>query len=178
MYYDRPLSSEGDDPLEHIMRSPGQQHVDTPPVSPPRHQTPLYEDEVEEDYALDDVAMGAVDEYPFDRLLGDPLDDRHRGFWFFEPDVGPDEDDLDNGLYNADFGLPDGEDPPDGAALPRFQLALDGLDEEPELEPDNDPGDEGNDPEAFCAAFREHELIRNAYIDAFRKPCTGLLTEH
>jgi hypothetical protein len=32
---------------------------------------------------------------------------------------------------------------------------------------DDDPGDKEGYPGDLCEAFQEHELIRNAYIDAF-----------
>ncbi|KAF8599162.1 hypothetical protein BDV93DRAFT_511870 [Ceratobasidium sp. AG-I] len=81
----------------------------------------------------------------------------------FVHNIGQDGFDLNNELYDEYFGLPDGENQSPEAALPVFQLELD---DEFEATPDDDPDDEGDDG-AQCAAFAEHKLIRNAYIDAF-----------
>jgi hypothetical protein len=126
--------------------------------------------ELDDAYELANVDMGIEREYPFDQLLDDLPDEHHNHHYLFdldEDDTQPDEADPNDALYNEDFGLPAGEDQPLEAALPRFQL---GLEEEfdEQLDPllEDGPDDEGG-PEALCAAFQEHELIRNAYIDAF-----------
>ncbi|KEP47373.1 transposase family Tnp2 protein [Rhizoctonia solani 123E] len=70
----------------------------------------------------------------------------------------PIDDDEDG--YDEDFGLPNGgnEDPP-VRDIPEFQMPV----EDPP-EPEDPPGD--IDIAEYCAAFREHELLRNSYVDA------------
>lgn len=132
----------------------------------------LDEDEEQDDpYGLGGINMEVEHEYHFNRLLDDPPNERPNHHYLFgmdeEDDIGPEEEDPDNALYNADFGLPDDGNPMIEDELPRFQLGPeDELDEQFDPLPDEDPDDVG-DPEALCAAFQEHELIRNAYIDAF-----------
>ncbi|CAE6410562.1 unnamed protein product [Rhizoctonia solani] len=64
------------------------------------------------------------------------------------------------GDMEAMYGLPGGDDPPREEQEFEFPWG-DQNDEEPDPEPDNPI-----DPEEYCAAFREHPLIRNAYVDA------------
>ncbi|CUA74382.1 UvrD/REP helicase [Rhizoctonia solani] len=80
------------------------------------------------------------------------------------PDEMDGQVDLD-GLYDADFGLPEGDNQPPVNAVHVFQLP-DDPEDEPEHAPDGDPGNQDN-PGAHYDAFNEPPLIRNAYIDAF-----------
>ncbi|EUC60582.1 hypothetical protein RSOL_352530, partial [Rhizoctonia solani AG-3 Rhs1AP] len=70
---------------------------------------------------------------------------------------------LDEILYDENFGLPGGDDYPLANEQPMFQYPVD---EEPNEEPDGEPDAEDN-PGAQYTAFQEPALIRNAYIDAF-----------
>jgi hypothetical protein len=80
-------------------------------------------------------------------------------------DVELDGFDPNNALNDEDFGLPDGEDQRPDLAQPEFQFPLD-EELKPAHDDDDDPDDEGA-AKALCTAFQEHDLIRNAYIDAF-----------
>lgn len=113
-----------------------------------------------------DVAEEEDRDYAFDQLLDEP---RQQGYPVL--DLGDDwELDIDggvglspdNGLYDEDFGLPDGEAPPHDHDLPQFQLRVD---EDFPPEPEDDPDDDEAQA-ALSAAFQEPDLIRNAYIDA------------
>jgi hypothetical protein len=76
-----------------------------------------------------------------------------------------DQQDLENRMYDADFGLPEGGEELAANDQQVFQYPME--DElEPEDPPDDDPVDE-DDPGARYAAFEEPDLIRNAYIDAY-----------
>ncbi|KAG8740271.1 hypothetical protein FRC10_004526, partial [Ceratobasidium sp. 414] len=106
-------------------------------------------------------------EYDFDRLF-DEEEDRHR---YVQGDGARNDGGifglgLEEELDGVDFGLPNdghrGVDPA-AAALPRFQLPDDIEPDDPEDQPD--AGGADDDPDALCAAFREPDLIRNAYID-------------
>lgn len=118
---------------------------------------------------LDPEPFELEDEHAFDNLLDDlPGNHWHEQHHHFLGLAGQNSEtgdiiDPNNVLYDENFGLPDGGDAHNDAAMPQFQF-LPG--EEPEPAPDDD-GDDDIDPEALCAAFDEHELIRNAYIDAF-----------
>jgi hypothetical protein len=142
----------------------------TLPVPPPDILMENEQDELIEDLDLSDDNMHVDREYRFDRLLDDPYDDLHRQFLDFigneiDHDLG--EDNPDQVLFNENFGLPEGENAPEPQA-PRFQFEADqAFDRHFDQPPDDDPDDEGNGFEANYQAFREHELVRNAYIDAF-----------
>lgn len=146
-------------------------HAHTPPETPPDVRM-LGDDVAEADDpgGLEHDDMEVAGDYPFDDLLGDRNDGYREHLFFDAIDAGHDielgEADPNNALYNENFGLPDGEDAPE-MEPPRFQLPVDGELEELDHAPDGDPDDGGDDPGALCEAFREHELIRNAYIDAF-----------
>ncbi|CUA74597.1 Protein CSF1 [Rhizoctonia solani] len=95
--------------------------------------------------------------------------------WFDHPERQEDEDDLlgrlreldqqdpvdpDEDGYDEDFGLPNGGDEgPPAREIPEFQMPVE---EPPEPE---DPPDDIDINERY-AAFREHQLLRNAYVDA------------
>jgi Zn-finger nucleic acid-binding protein len=74
-----------------------------------------------------------------------------------------DQQNLENGMYDVDFGLPE-----DGGELPVNDRQVFQYPMEDELEdpPDDDPEAE-DDLGTYYAAFKEPDLIRNAYIDAF-----------
>lgn len=169
-----PIGSLDEIDLNHV---PGQS---TRASSPIRAPTPLEDqpaipmsDDGHDQANEADEFMGdhmEIDhEYPFDRLL-DNIPNLADHVDFFPDDVDELNDEVDENqnddLYNENFGLPNDEDEHE-ADRPRFQLPQDDeLEFEPEQEPEDDPGDEGG-PEALSQAFQEHELIRNAYIDAF-----------
>ncbi|QRW22084.1 Transposase family tnp2 [Rhizoctonia solani] len=95
--------------------------------------------------------------YDFNELIDNSgnLDNNHPDYLF------------ENALDDTDFGLPDVQEQ-DTGVLPRFDFAGSIEPEDPE-EPE-EPGcglDDIDEPNNFCAAFREPALIRNAYIDAF-----------
>ncbi|KDN47424.1 hypothetical protein RSAG8_03564, partial [Rhizoctonia solani AG-8 WAC10335] len=109
-------------------------------------------------------------EYHFDELLP------HREF----PDLNVDDELLDLDEDEEDepedemfdeFGLPRVANEPPGEQQQPFVLPWenqpdDGPDPDPDPNPDPDLNEE-IDPAEYCAAFQEHPLIRNAYIDAF-----------
>ncbi|EUC58791.1 hypothetical protein RSOL_278570, partial [Rhizoctonia solani AG-3 Rhs1AP] len=103
-------------------------------------------------------------EHRFDQLLpGQSFPDLDVEEELLDPDL-EDEDELEeDGLFD-EFGFPHADDEPPGNEQP-FRLPwenqLDNPDPNPEPEPDEDV-----DPAEYCAAFQEHRLIRNAYIDA------------
>ncbi|GAB1527547.1 hypothetical protein RhiTH_010723 [Rhizoctonia solani] len=95
--------------------------------------------------------------YDFNELIDNSgnLDNNHPDYLF------------KNALNDTDFGLPDVQEQ-DTGVLPRFDFAGSIEPEDPK-EPE-EPGcglDDIDEPNNFCAAFREPALIRNAYIDAF-----------
>ncbi|QRV91932.1 Transposase family tnp2 [Ceratobasidium sp. AG-Ba] len=113
--------------------------------------------------------------YDFDALLGNghfvddgDWDHQLAGFLDAEPGMEMEMDDLDDNLYNEDFGLPEGEgngDPELRAPVFQFE-AEQALDEDAQHPPDDQP-DEEPPFGAEYQAFREHDLICNAYIDTF-----------
>ncbi|KAG8703013.1 hypothetical protein FRC09_004399 [Ceratobasidium sp. 395] len=124
------------------------------------------------DANLDPELLAVADElereFRFDQLLDENNQLRQHDWG---DDGGNDHEGLglgfENGADDVDFGLPN--EPRLGAnaaaeALPHFQLQNDLEPEDPEEGPD--AGDGVNDLDALCAAFREPDLIRNAYIDA------------
>lgn len=132
---------------------------------------PDEDDELDGAYGFAGINMEIEDEYPFDQLLDNLPNEQHNHHYLFgmdeEDDIEAEEDDPDSALYNEDFGLPDDGNPILQAALPCFQLGPEEeLTEQLNSLPEEDL-DDGRDPGAPCAAFQEHELIRNAYIDAF-----------
>ncbi|CUA68002.1 hypothetical protein RSOLAG22IIIB_07684 [Rhizoctonia solani] len=102
-------------------------------------------------------------EHCFDDLL------LRQGF----PDLG-----VDNDLLDLDGDEePDDDDPFDDFGLPRFHEEPPSEEQQPFALPwENLPGNKPNDPDPepheeidpaeYCAAFQEHPLIRNTYIDA------------
>ncbi|QRV72064.1 Transposase family Tnp2 protein [Ceratobasidium sp. AG-Ba] len=139
--------------------------ADSPPASP-RHLEPHpLADEDQDDQPLE-AANEDDREYPFDHLFDG---EEHRLGWHrreaaadIEPDEPPEADlDIVNELYDVDFGLAEDGHRENEIALPRFELPIE---DELMFEPEDEPED---DNEAFSAAFREPNLIRNAYIDAF-----------
>ncbi|CAE6417458.1 unnamed protein product [Rhizoctonia solani] len=105
------------------------------------------------------VAEELEHEYRFDQLIGDPGDH----FADLEGHI------AENLFDDIDFGLPDDYGPAIDA-LPHFHLPDD---LEPE-ESDNEVEAVDN-PDIFCAAFQEPDLIRNAYIDAFVQKTLSLV---
>ncbi|QRV94937.1 Transposase family tnp2 [Ceratobasidium sp. AG-Ba] len=108
-------------------------------------------------------------EYAFDQLLGD---EENEGYHAIENyggnriDVEQEDDMEEYGMFDENLGIPRGEGG-DDVERPPFQF-----DEEEALnqeQPDGDPDDPANDGDIHrdSAAFNEHPLIRNAYIDAF-----------
>ncbi|QRV98832.1 Transposase family tnp2 [Ceratobasidium sp. AG-Ba] len=163
-----PRGSPSPEPLPDLVHSQEVDHMRVPtpsvysPPESPRAYSPTRHDQ--EDLPLD-IPDEDDREYQFDQLL----DDHERG-WYRRGEVAdlePEEHheaeiDMVNALYDEDFGLLE-HDPQDNEAglEQRFELPMeDDPIEEAEGEPEE--GDEG-----LCAAFREHSLIRNAYIDAF-----------
>lgn len=170
-----PASRLGSPEENEFNNVPGQGTRSSSPIrtSPPPERQPAApmsdntQDQADEANQVQANAMDIDYEYLFDRLLDDlPGYFHHEDLFFDNVDEldDADGDNLNENIYNENFGLPDGEDEEDH---PQFQFPLDeGLDLEPEPEPDDDAGDEEG-PDALCEAFQEHELIRNAYIDAF-----------
>ncbi|KAF8702621.1 hypothetical protein RHS03_06349, partial [Rhizoctonia solani] len=124
------------------------------PYVPEDHQIPALQagsPEANVDPNLLAVAEELEHEYRFDQLIGDPGDH----FADLEGHI------AENLFDDIDFGLPDDYGPAIDA-LPHFHLPDD---LEPE-ESDNEVEAVDN-PDIFCAAFQEPDLICNAYIDAF-----------
>ncbi|KAG8721874.1 hypothetical protein FRC08_009397 [Ceratobasidium sp. 394] len=187
-----PTSSPGQQPMQDLfeLRTPafsGIEGGDDMDVDPPVPRSPLVPGDNLPPFLQDDlrrpdspiaanidpeilaVAEEMAREYRFDRLIdeGD-----HRRQYGQGDDAGSGDEELGfghgNGFDDIDLGLPNDEHQgvdPAAAALPRFQLREDVELDDPEDQPDADGGDD--DPDALCAAFREPDLIRNAYIDAF-----------
>ncbi|KAG8705692.1 hypothetical protein FRC08_001513 [Ceratobasidium sp. 394] len=190
MYQPRPQSSspvlspqpaspaqhdESDDDHEHVMRLSSSPRADTPPVPPPGRQ--IVDDEfrdpieqVDNAGQLPDDEMDLDREYPFDRLLDDIPNEHHEHDELLNLDeynAEPEEIDLNDELDNENFGLPDDEARDPEAELPHFQPGLGEFDEELGQMLGEDLDNDEGDPRALCVALEEHELIRNAYIDAF-----------
>ncbi|KAG8682473.1 hypothetical protein FRC11_014829 [Ceratobasidium sp. 423] len=77
-----------------------------------------------------------------------------------DEDEEEEEEEEEAGDMEAMYGLPGNDDPPGEGQEFKFPWGHQN-DEEPDPEPDNPI-----DPAEYCAAFREHPLIRNAYVDA------------
>jgi hypothetical protein len=74
-----------------------------------------------------------------------------------------DQQNLENGMYDVDFGLPE-----DGEALPMNDRQVFQYPMEDELnDPPDDDSEDEDDHGTYYTAFKEPDLIRNAYIDAF-----------
>ncbi|QRV85925.1 Transposase family tnp2 [Ceratobasidium sp. AG-Ba] len=153
----------------HSPRSP---HLYMPPGTPSDVQMNDIE-EIENAAHLFEADAEVIQAYDFDDLLGNDRfgddgnwDEHLAGFLGAEPGLGMEMNDPDDDLFNEDFGLPEDEGDPELQA-PRFQFeAEQALDEDLQRPPDDDP-DEEIPFGAEYQAFREHEHIRNAYIDAF-----------
>ncbi|KAG8730113.1 hypothetical protein FRC10_003065, partial [Ceratobasidium sp. 414] len=140
---------------------------DAPATSPSRWgDSQAAANDYEGDQPLD-VFNEAEREYSFEQLLDrvtynprNNLADLGEGF---DHQEGRGDDfDLQDVLYDEDFGLAEGEVQRLDNALSEFQFTPD----ETSFETRDDSDDE-DPPETQCAAFQEPDLIRNAYIDAF-----------
>ncbi|CAE6461262.1 unnamed protein product [Rhizoctonia solani] len=148
--HEQDINLPNSSPLPHILEN---YRPPAPPGGPERSINP--EDNIDPDLL---AAAEELDrEYPFNELVN------HPEIFYNDPAGYLPEDIFDD----INFGLPDGQDL-DINALPGFSFPNDIESEGSDGDPDEDP--EPNvidDPNVLCAAFREPDLIRNAYIDAF-----------
>ncbi|QRV78265.1 Transposase family tnp2 [Ceratobasidium sp. AG-Ba] len=122
-----------------------------------------------DDYLSQDEDAHLDRDYRFDHLLGDAEnDDQNEHFpeHMVNPFPEDEEGGLDDAMEDEDFGLPDGQGDQEQPEAFRFEIDEDLL-EELAGQADNDFVDAGEGAGDRYQAFNEHELVRNAYIDAF-----------
>ncbi|QRW04287.1 hypothetical protein RhiLY_03286 [Ceratobasidium sp. AG-Ba] len=128
-----------------------------------------------DDYLSQDEDAHLDRDYRFDHLLGDAEnDDQNEHFpeHMVNPFPEDEEGGLDDAMEDEDFGLPDGQGDQEQPEAFRFEIDEDLL-EELAGQADNDFVDAGEGAGDRYQAFNEHELVRNAYIDAFKKTVFG-----
>ena len=173
-------------PLENSITLPHSPRPYSPPgqdVSPPRRPSPpiwrsCSEPPLDDDLLrtpspgarrrarrqLSPASLPEIDpndehEHHFDELLP------RRAFSDLDVDeelLDLEEDEQEEDELFDEFGQPRGPDEPPGKGQQPFQLPWENQAGE---DPDPNPDDQ-IDPAEYCAAFQEHPLIRNAYIDA------------
>ncbi|QRW11877.1 Transposase family Tnp2 protein [Ceratobasidium sp. AG-Ba] len=169
---EEPASPVPFEQLEPSERSPGAQDIRSSPeievVGAEIRGAEL--DENMDDHLSQDDNAHIDHDYRFDHLLDDAYNDyQNQPLLEYMGDPFPEEEGhgVGDAMDNEDFGLPDGQGDHQGQpAAFRFDIDEDLL-EEQVVQADDDLEGGGEGAGDRYRAFDEHELIRNAYIDAF-----------
>ncbi|QRW11426.1 Transposase family tnp2 [Ceratobasidium sp. AG-Ba] len=130
---------------------------------------PSFEPEIEDKNEQLDALPKLHCEYPFDQLIHNlgqefpPFDHTFTQHDFAEYDAEEDGVNMNEALYDENFGLPDNDELHPNRDADKYSFQF-----KEELEVTlNQNNIDSQENDVYCAAFEEPELIRNAYIDAF-----------